>query len=74
MLASIFPGVLAFTMYTKLQQLIGASLAGLTVYLMPIYGSIYGMILFDETLKSFHFYGAALVLFGIFLANKKYRP
>jgi len=25
-------------------------------------------------LKSFHFYGAALVLFGIFLANKKYRP
>ena len=74
MLASIFPGVLAFTMYTKLQQLIGASLAGLTVYLMPIYGSIYGMILFNETLKSFHFYGAALVLFGIFLANKKYRP
>lgn len=72
LLAAIFPGVIAFTMYTKLQQLIGASLAGLTVYLMPIYGSIYGMILFGEKLEIYHFYGALLVLVGIFLANKKY--
>jgi drug/metabolite transporter (DMT)-like permease len=72
LMASIFPGVVAFTMYTKLQQLIGASLAGLTVYLMPIYASIYGMILFGEELQIFHFYGALLVLLGIFLANKKY--
>jgi len=72
LMASIFPGVVAFTMYTKLQQLVGASLAGLTVYLMPIYASIYGMILFGEQLQIFHFYGALLVLLGIFLANKKY--
>jgi len=72
LLAAIFPGVIAFTMYTKLQQLIGASLAGLTVYLMPIYGSIYGMILFGEKLETYHFYGALLVLIGIFLANKRY--
>jgi len=70
-LASLFPGALAFTMYTKLQQLVGASLASLTVYLMPIYGAIYGMILFSEQLKLFHFYGAIFVLAGIFLANKK---
>ena len=70
-LASVFPGVLAFTMYTKLQQLIGASLASLTVYFMPIYGAIYGMILFNEALKIFHLYGAILVLLGIFLANRR---
>ena len=70
-LAALFPGALAFTMYTKLQQLVGASLASLTVYLMPIYGAIYGMILFSEQLKLFHFYGAIFVLAGIFLANKK---
>ena len=72
LLAAVFPGIIAFTMYTKLQQLIGASLAGLTVYLMPIYGSIYGMILFGEKLEVYHFYGALLVLVGIYLANKKY--
>ena len=71
-LASLFPGVLAFTMYTKLQQLIGASLTGLTVYLMPIYGAIYGLLLFGEVFHYFHFFGAALVLTGIFLANKKF--
>lgn len=71
-LASLFPGVLAFTMYTKLQQLIGASLTGLTVYLMPIYGAIYGLILFGEVFHYFHFFGASLVLTGIFLANKKF--
>ena len=71
-IASIFPGIIAFTMYTKLQQLVGASIAGLTVYLMPIYGAIYGFILFDEDLMSFHLLGAIFVLLGIFLANKKY--
>ncbi len=70
-MAAIFPGVIAFLMYTKLQQVVGASIAGLTVYLMPIYGAVYGMILFSEKLVPYHFYGALLVLGGIFLAKKK---
>ena len=70
-IAAIFPGVLAFLMYTKLQQVLGASIAGLTVYLMPIYGAIYGFILFNEILSSFHLYGALLIFLGIYLANKK---
>ena len=70
-MAAIFPGVIAFLMYTKLQQVVGASIAGLTVYLMPIYGAIYGMVLFSEQLLNYHFYGALLVLVGIFLAKKK---
>ncbi len=73
LLAAIFPGALAFLMYTKLQQLAGASIAGLTVYFMPIYGAIYGMILFSEKLLPYHFYGALLVLLGIFIAKKKYK-
>jgi len=72
-LAALFPGIIAFLMYTKLQQVVGASVAGLTVYLMPIYGSIYGMILFSEQLVDYHFYGALFVLLGIFLAKKKYK-
>lgn len=72
-MAALFPGVIAFLMYTKLQQVVGASIAGLTVYLMPIYGSIYGMILFSEQLVQYHFYGALMVLLGIFLAKKKYK-
>jgi len=72
-LAAIFPGVIAFLMYTKLQQVVGASVAGLTVYLMPIYGAIYGMVLFSEKLMLYHFYGALFVLIGIFLVQKKFK-
>ena len=73
LVAALFPGIIAFLMYTKLQQVVGASIAGLTVYLMPIYGSIYGMVLFSENLVNYHFYGAIMVLLGIFLAKKKYK-
>ena len=73
LVAALFPGIIAFLMYTKLQQVVGASIAGLTVYLMPIYGSIYGMVLFSENLVNYHFYGALMVLLGIFLAKKKYK-
>ncbi|WP_440694753.1 DMT family transporter [Candidatus Pelagibacter sp. HIMB109] len=73
LVAALFPGIIAFLMYTKLQQVVGASIAGLTVYLMPIYGSIYGMVLFSENLVHYHFYGALMVLLGIFLAKKKHK-
>ncbi|MAK12670.1 MAG: EamA family transporter [Candidatus Pelagibacter sp.] len=72
-MAAIFPGIIAFLMYTKLQQVVGASITGLTVYLMPIYGAIYGIFLFYEKLDVYHFYGAAFVVIGIFFAKKKYK-
>ena len=68
--AAISPGIIAFTLYTKVQKYVGASLAGFTLYIFSIYSAIYGIILFDETLLSFHYYGAALVFIGVYLARK----
>ncbi len=68
--AAISPGIIAFTLYTKVQKYVGASLAGFTLYIFSIYTAIYGIILFDESLLSFHYYGAALVFIGIYLARK----
>ena len=68
--AAISPGIIAFTLYTKVQKYVGASLAGFTLYIFSIYSAIYGIILFDESLLSFHYYGAALVFIGIYLARK----
>ena len=59
--AAISPGIIAFTLYTKVQKYVGASLAGFTLYIFSIYSAVYGIILFDESLLSFHYYGAALV-------------
>ena len=68
--AAISPGIIAFTLYTKVQKYVGASLAGFTLYIFSIYSAIYGIILFNESLLSFHYYGAALVFVGVYLARK----
>ena len=71
LMAAILPGIIAFLMYAKLQTLVGASMTGLTVYLIPVYASFYGYLFFDEELLFYHWIGGLLVIFGIIVANKK---
>ena len=71
--AAISPGIIAFTLYTKVQKYVGASLAGFTLYIFSIYSAIYGIILFNEPLLNFHYYGAILVFAGVYLARKVYK-
>ena len=68
--AAISPGIIAFTLYTRVQKYLGASLAGFTLYIFSIYSAIYGIILFKEALLSFHYFGAAFVFAGVYLARK----
>jgi drug/metabolite transporter (DMT)-like permease len=70
--AAISPGIIAFTLYTKAQKSLGASLTGFTLYIFTIYAAIYGFIFFDEKLEHFHYLGTVLVFFGVYLAKKNY--
>jgi drug/metabolite transporter (DMT)-like permease len=70
--AAIFPGIIAFTLYTQAQKNLGASLTGFTLYVFTIYGAIYGYLIFDEKLESYHYLGTALVFLGVYLARKNY--
>ena len=69
--AAISPSIIAFTLYSKLQNYLGASFTGFTLYLFAVYGSIFGIIIFDEKLLSFHYFGGALVFLGVYIARKK---
>jgi drug/metabolite transporter (DMT)-like permease len=69
--AAISPGIIAFTLYTVAQKKLGASLTGFTLYIFTVYAAIYGYILFDEQLESYHYLGTVLVFFGVYLAKKK---
>ena len=68
--AAISPGIIAFTLYTRVQKYVGASLAGFTLYIFSIYSAVYGIILFDEALLNFHYFGAVFVFVGVYLARK----
>ena len=68
--AAVSPGIIAFTLYTRAQKYLGASLTGFTLYIFSIYSAIYGIILFDEALLNFHYFGAAFVFAGVYIARK----
>ena len=68
--AAISPGIIAFSLYAQAQRYLGASITGFTLYLFTVYGAFYGIFIFDEQLKSYHYYGAVLVFAGMFFVRK----
>ena len=69
--AAVSPGIVAFLLYAKTQEKLGASLTGFTLYIFTVYAAIYGFLLFDEKLEIYHYIGTILVFFGVYLAKKK---
>ena len=69
--AAISPGIIAFSLYAQAQRYLGASITGFTLYLFTVYGAFYGIFIFSEQLKSYHYYGALLVFAGMFFVRKK---
>ena len=69
--AAISPGIIAFSLYAQAQKYLGASITGFTLYLFTVYGAFYGIFIFGEQLKNYHYYGASLVFAGIFFVRKK---
>jgi len=69
--AAVSPGIIAFLLYAKTQEKLGASLTGFTLYIFTVYAAIYGLLLFDEKLEIYHYIGTILVFFGVYLAKKK---
>ena len=67
----LFPGLCSFFFWIKGISIIGANRAGVFLHLMPIFGAIMAMVIFDEKFMFYHFLGAIFILSGIILSNKK---
>ena len=67
----IFPGLASFFFWIKGIAIIGANRAGVFLHLMPIFGAIMAMKIFDEKFMFYHFLGAIFIIVGITLSNKK---
>ena len=66
-----FPGLFAFFFWIKGISIIGANRAGVFLHLMPIFGAIMAMIIFNEKFMYYHLLGAIFIIIGITLSNKK---
>ena len=66
-----FPGLASFFFWIKGISIIGANRAGVFLHLMPIFGAIMAMLIFNERFMFYHIFGAIFIIAGITLSNKK---
>ncbi len=67
---ALFSSVLAYLMWNRGVELVGANVAGLFVHLMPVFGIVLAWLFLDERLAGFHIAGIALILTGIWVTSR----
>jgi len=67
---ALFSSVLAYLFWNRGVEVLGASVAGLFVHLMPVFGIVLAWVFLNEQLMPFHVAGIALILLGIWLTSR----
>jgi drug/metabolite transporter (DMT)-like permease len=67
----IFPSILSQVFFIRGVELIGANRAGIFTNLIPIFGTGLAILILGEKLETFHVAALALVVAGIWLAERK---
>ena len=67
----IFPAIAAYYCWQKAIELIGPNRSSMFIQLMPLFSALMAIIIFKEKFELYHFAGAAFIVSGIYLSNKK---
>jgi len=67
----VFPAIAAYYCWQKGIEIIGPNRATMFIQLMPLFSAIMAIIIFKEKFELYHFVGAAFIVSGIYLSNKK---
>ena len=67
----VFPAIAAYYFWQKGIELIGPNRATMFIQLMPLFSAVMAIIIFKEKFEIYHFVGAAFIVSGIYLSNKK---
>ena len=71
---ALFSSVLAYIFWNRGVEQVGATVAGLFVHLMPVFGTMLAWLVLDEHLQRFHVIGIALILTGIYVTSRGAAP
>ena len=67
----VFPAIAAYYCWQKGVEIIGPNRASMFIQLMPLFSACMAIIIFKEKFELYHFVGAAFIVSGIYLSNKK---
>lgn len=67
----VFPSVVAYLCYTAAIARVGAVRAGLSIHLMPVFGTLLAVTLLGEAFHLYHFIGILAIFGGILLSNRR---
>ena len=67
----IFPAIAAYYCWQKAIELIGPNRSAMFIQLMPLFSALMAIIIFIEKFQLYHFLGAAFIVSGIYLSNRK---
>jgi drug/metabolite transporter (DMT)-like permease len=66
---AVLPSFVAYLLFNRGVELIGAGRAGQSMHLMPPFGSILAVLFLHEAFQRYHAFGIAVVAAGILLAS-----
>ena len=67
----VFPAIAAYYCWQKGIEIVGPNRATMFIQLMPLFSAVMAIIIFNEKFALYHFAGAAFIVLGIYLSNKK---
>ena len=70
---ALFSSVLAYVFWSRGVEQLGASVAGLFVHLMPVFGVVLAWAVLGERVAPYHVAGIALILAGIYVTSRRGR-
>jgi drug/metabolite transporter (DMT)-like permease len=68
---AVFASALGYFAYNRAVKLLGANTAGLSVYLVPVFGTVLAIVLLGERPQTYQAVGIALIAAGIVLATRR---
>ncbi len=68
---AVFASILAYICFNRAVLLLGANRAGLSIHLIPVFGSLLAILFLGERLQWFHAAGITLIAVGVVLATRR---
>lgn len=68
---AVFASIIAFICWNRGVAIVGANVAGVTLHLLPLFGTVLAIVFLGESFQAFHAVGFATILAGVIVATRR---